>query len=196
MNGSGPPLTRGGRLTVPSGDQLIRQPGALTWHTLATHPLQGSPVTRSGEFNTAPDWAEEVSHSYQFISAVKTSFLASQNRLQGVQNSEKLVAKNAQMLNGQISHNSVLLPILFHPTNHWVCSRALPASPSQITFLCHQHLGLHRLNVLYPLNPQESRETQQWECSHISCHAVNCLPREKTEKCTLILSFKQKICPV
>ena len=187
-------------MVTSSSDSLAPWPD-LTWHD--THGpfihYQGSPFTRSGEFTTAPDWGEEVSHSYQFISAVKTSFLASQNRLQGVQNSEKFVAKNAQMLNGQISHNLVLLPILFHPTNYWVCSRALPASPSQITFLCPQHLGLHRLDVLYPRTEatRVTTDTTVWVFSPSAVMlSTVILLREKTEKCTLILSFKEKICPV
>ena len=93
-----------------------------------------------------------------------------------MQNSEKFVAKNAQMLNGQISHNSVLLPILSRtnqPTFQSIekfalktvtgIPRALPISPSQITFLCHKHLGLHRLDALYPLQPQESRHRVEQE---------------------------------
>ena len=154
----------GWSLVVTSGHQcspvVIRLPGAppdtrhvtqqrSPGHSFVTRDHHSSGCTRSG--SSTPSQIEERSHSYQFISAVKTSFLASQNRLQGVQNSEKFVAKNAQMLNGQISHNSVLLPILSRTNQQTnfsihreVCSENSDwntSSPPHITITNHIYLS-------------------------------------------------------
>ena len=114
--------------------------------------------TRSGSGSTS-------SHSYQFISAVKTSFLASQNRLQGVQNSEKFAAKNAQMLNGQISHNSVLLPILA-PTNQ-PSLRSLLRSP-------HHKSHFSVINTWVFTDCSHGVELVSVGITHIPSSAVNC----------------------
>ena len=159
-------------------------------------------ATRSGSASSQ----SERSHSYQFISAVKTSFLASQNRLQGVQNSENFAAKNAQMLNGQISHNLVLLPILA-PTNQLFIEKF---ALQLLEFLCSPYHKSHFsvintwvfTDLMFAIHcSHKSHRVEQLVSvglTHTPSSAVNChsswdSKQKEPIKSTAIFSFKEEI---